>query len=378
MDLLVIEDNDDKFFEIKESIELSLGVEGYSIHRACSLEVAIRKIYEQTYDLIVFDCYLPTNVGCERDVSKELLEAFSASINFGCEAVAITILEESEIEYVEFNQYGVNVLRYDSDKNWSKALQNKLSRLVQKITYDFLIFCALEEERDGYKRADCELGELVPLGELNCQKVSVDNRQGLIIVPPRMGIIPAAITATRAIDLLKPKLVAMSGVCGGIKDKSSILDVIVASVCWQFETGKYTSGTFSREPYQVAISAELDVHLSQFINSPGYVNKNKEGFFFSELQGSKIKYSPFATTSYVVADDEITERVISDHRKVAAIDMEMAAIYEAARQAVVKPKYFGVKTVVDLANVEKNDAFREPGVVMSARFVVDFIRHHMK
>ena len=83
--------------------------------------------------------------------------------------------------------------------------------------------------------------------------------------------------------------------------------------------------------------------------------------------------APMATGSAVIASSERLATIQEQHRKIAAIDMEMYGVLKASRLSAVNPIAFGAKTIVDLADSAKGDRYHEYGSILSARFVLDAI-----
>jgi hypothetical protein len=51
-------------------------------------------------------------------------------------------------------------------------------------------------------------------------------------------------------------------------------------------------------------------------------------------------------------------------------------VYKSAEQAPKKLQYFGVKTVVDLADSAKGDTYHEYGSILSVLFAIEAIKGH--
>ena len=61
------------------------------------------------------------------------------------------------------------------------------------------------------------------------------------------------------------------------------------------------------------------------------------------------------------------------HRKLAGLEMEMYSLYEAARQSLCRPLYFGAKAVVDLGDSSKDDELHTTASIISARLVINYL-----
>ena len=91
-----------------------------------------------------------------------------------------------------------------------------------------------------------------------------------------------------------------------------------------------------------------------------------------DLVSRKILMLPMVSGSQVVADPAIGQSIMDQSRKVAALDMEVASLYSAARDFYNGGGiFFAAKTVVDLADADKDDKLHQYGCALSSRFVVE-------
>jgi nucleoside phosphorylase len=191
-----------------------------------------------------------------------------------------------------------------------------------------------------------------------------------------MGLVEATSVASRSIEAFNPRFVAMSGICAGLSGRAAIGSLIVADPCWEHQAGKWAADGFKREQYDVDLDVDTRTLLEQLINENG---KNwielKAGLIEESIIFEKIEVAPMITGSAVIADSNKVIDLKEDHRKTAAIDMEMYGVYRSARISARKPVFFGAKTVVDLADEAKGDKYHGYGSALSARFIVKAIEH---
>jgi nucleoside phosphorylase len=50
-----------------------------------------------------------------------------------------------------------------------------------------------------------------------------------------MGLVAAAVVATMTLERFEPRLVCMSGICGGVSGDSEIYDLLVTQICHQHD-----------------------------------------------------------------------------------------------------------------------------------------------
>ena len=345
-----------------------------------NLRDARHRLLTNTYDLVIFDIYLPlVNGQPEQDVSDEILAEFARSKNYHSEAIAITRYTDRALERSRlFNDNGVTVVEFlESSGQWRESLHQKVKKIRSSRRLDFIVFCALTKERSAYQNTSAVLGDHKQLGGLNCQELLIGNFQGMCITPSRMGLVNMAVACTKAIELFRPKIVAMSGICAGVLGESKYLDIIVGQVCWEYQTGKFKDGKFKQEPYQVPIKPFFKTELEQLAEQPAFVAALKEGLYDTELKESGIRVAPISSGSVVIADAARMAEIGDQHRKWAALEMEMYSLYEAASQSVIEPLFFGAKAVVDMGDSEKGDALHASACTLSARFVVEILKRKL-
>lgn len=378
MKYLLIEDNKEKASLIVSFLQ-SLDIES-KIEVADNLSDARHSILIHKYDLIIFDIYLPiTKDQQEQDISSDILADFAKSKNYYAEAIAITKYADNALERSPlFNDNGITVVIYsDTDNKWKDSLAQKVEKIKTKRRLDFIVFCALTKERSGFQNTSAKLGEYKQIGGLNCQEMFIDDYRGMCITSSRMGLVNMAVACAKAIDLFSPKIVAMSGICAGVEGESELLDIVIGDICWEYQTGKFKDGRFLQEPYQVPLNAVFKTELEQLAEQQKVIDVLKYGLFDTELKNSCIRVAPISSGSVVVADAQRMIEIGAQHRKWAALEMEMYAMYEAATQSVFEPLFFGAKAVVDMGDAAKGNALHATACTLSARFVVEVLRRKL-
>lgn len=383
MKILLIEDESFKVDAITKKIQQLLPDGSCSIIKARTLTESIQYLSSDLFDLIIFDVYLPISNPDDvaENISHQLITAFSKSKNYQAESIALTkydLLDNLE-DIRAFNESGVTIVQYNDESKWSVCLELKINKIKNKIKYDFLIFCALSKERAAYSKTDAQLGDLRVINGMDCQDIEIGNMKGLCIKPTQMGLVHMAIVASKAIELFQPKIVAMSGICAGNSEEVNLLDIVIADTCWEYQTGKFKNNGFQQEPYQVTMNNELRTRLSHFASDPNVLTLLKSDLYDTPLKNSRIVIKPISSGSSVVASNKKMKEIGCQHRKLAAIEMEMYSLYEAAYQSICSPLFFGAKAVVDFGDGNKNDNYQLTGCIISARLIVQYLyRHNFK
>ncbi|MCU8028945.1 MULTISPECIES: hypothetical protein [unclassified Shewanella] len=380
MNILIIEDNKDKFDNLEECIkswhEQQDIIDELNIVHVEGMRDAYNPIYNTKFDLIIFDIYMPadTTNGEDYNFSNDIIYAKNKSKNKLTEAIVLTALPNSEDKTL-FNENGITFVSYSDERRpWESALKEKLERIAQIIKFDFLIFCALTKERNAFHQTHAKLGKHLEIHGLNCQEITINNKKGLCIKPSNMGLVSMAITATRAIEMFKPEFVGMSGICAGKSGSVNMLDVIVCTVAWNYQEGKYQDGKFIQQPHQSWQPDEVITRIEQFIENQEIVKKIKYGFIGNKLlEKSQILPGAIASGSTVIADEAMMLEIKDQYRKMLGLEMEIQALHEAALQATCKPSFLAAKTVIDLGNKDKDDDYHDIGSILSARLICEYI-----
>ncbi len=381
MRVLAIEDNDEKYNAIEGVIQTDLSDKSLELLRASTMREATKQLYEQKYDLIIVDLMLPSRTGDNpQDISNEILETISESqLNNASPAIALTSFQQLvEGCITQFNEANIPVVHFESsDERWKSALSRELLSISNASLFEFVIVCALEKERNAFTYTNAQIGEKRLLRGLDCLDISLGERKGLIVKPPRMGMTDTAIISTRVLDEFKPSIICMSGICAGIPGEAEIGDVIIAENCFDYQVGKWTEEGFRFEMYQTAIDEESRVLLEQNVISDQIGQSIRHNLGFPELKNRKIALVTHASGSAVVAEEGRRKEIEKQHRKVASVEMEIFSLYRAASICTHKPKFFAAKGVVDDAGSSKGDLYHEYGAITSARLVVSALQHIM-
>ena len=384
MKILLIEDEDNKANAIVALIEGALAGRSISHVRARSFNSALGELSRSQFDLVIGDLLIPQRDGDDEaiDITEQLVEfvANEPGARFAKWIVISRFESVASSARNSFARCGVTVIFFDDTDHWQDLLRERVLGLSTAALFDFCIVCALQKERTAYRHVtDGNVGAMFRSNGLDCREYSIGELHGVIVLAPGMGMIDAAITATRALTSFRPRLLAMSGICGGKSGASGIGDLVVASEAWNYQSGKIAEGDFSAEPSFIRIQTGLRMIASQLIEDDPCGKQWRLDLGFDELLGCKVIVAPMASGSQVVADSQVIEKIKEQHRKVAAIDMEMFGVYAAAQSFYEDAAQFvGAKVVVDLADANKGDAYHEYGSIVSARFITSAIEKALR
>lgn len=280
-----------------------------------------------------------------------------------------------------FNQKDICILTYaENDEAWKSSLSSIISDLRK--TVDFVIICALEKEAEAFSKVSNLSQESKSIEELRYKDIKIGEKIGAVVILPRMGLVSCAIHSTIAINLFRPKLICMSGICAGVSGKSNIYDIIIPDICYQHDSGKWGAEGFENEPYAIQINHSLKNSISSTIEHSNFKNKIKISITdlkkneyppHSEDFDFAIKLGPTSSGSAVIANNKTTEDITNQHRKLSAFEMETFALYESARVSSLEPLFFSVKSVVDNGTESKSDDFHRIACLLSAKVTAEII-----
>lgn len=371
--VLIIDDSDTKADHIAEVLKLRFS-ESLELSRNTCLADGIRSLSEKRYDLIVLDLFLPTIPKTEPiDASAQIVDAIRQSaLNVRSQVIALSAFDDLvEARRLEFSEAGIILIHYsETNPTWKDVLDVICQRVDTKENCAFVIICALALERQSYQYCDVEIGQLVIVGGLDCLRIRIGKYRGICVLLSRMGIVDAAATTARAIELFSPRLVAMSGICAGFSARSKIGDVICVDNCWEHQAGKWSGPNFKLEEYQMPLNDRIRTMFRQIIEHTDSFKKFRESIPAAKSdQNGNIHIGPLVSGSAVVASDKLQEMIADQHKRLVGLDMEVYGVARACHLAQGNIEFLAVKTVVDLADENKNDRLQAYGSTLSAKIV---------
>jgi nucleoside phosphorylase/CheY-like chemotaxis protein len=251
---------------------------------------------------------------------------------------------------------------------WRESVSSVLSHFTRveasRASYDYDI-CVLNALR--YPELDAVL-RIWPLkvGAEQLVGRNIVYREGTVSLPSadrrivlahlsQMGPIASAHAATTLLTVFRPRVLMMTGICGGFPGEAKLGDLLVAEKSWDWQAGKWTGeGALATASDQRDASAELiaDARAVESILAE----------FYSTYTDSKpeaipgLVVGPMVTGSAVIASLDIQQVFRHQHRKMAGVDMECYGLYYAAECYAGAPvRTICLKGVSDLADRAKGD-----------------------
>lgn len=189
----------------------------------------------------------------------------------------------------------------------------------------------------------------------------------------QMGPISAAHAATALLTEYRPRILLMTGICGGFSEHVCIGDVIIAEKSWDWQAGKWTEdGSLATASDQRAAAPEL-VALARSAES-ALLPLYKKYELSKPSIAPKLVVGPMVTGSSVIASLDIQKAFRNQHRKMVGVDMECYGLYYAAENHAAAPvKAICIKAVSDLADRAKGDDFQVYASHISAQLALDVV-----
>lgn len=394
MRCLVIDDDDQKLRLVRDEL-CAGGVRSEDVVSAAHAAEARKLLESQTFDLMLIDVLLPSRGGAkpEGSTSVELLkQIFDDGTSYAPRyVVGMTASTDALKSHEdEFRQMTLLVIHVSPEiAEWREFLRNLIRFITRGIesqeTFDYDI-CVLDALRYPELEAVQKTWPLsLSSEELLNRSVLIQtgtlqlNGAGRRIVcahPSQMGPVAATQAAEAILREFKPRVLLMTGICGGISGDVRIGDVVVAEKSWDWQAGKWThEGTLLSAPDHKEASAELVAMARTAETSLPAIYQEFSGNRPSHQP--KLIVGPMVTGSSVVASTDIQNVFRDQHRKMVAVDMECYGLYYAAAiSSSRQTKVLCIKAISDLADRAKSDDLQPYCSYVSARLGLEVVQRY--
>ena len=274
--------------------------------------------------------------------------------------MAIAKKTTSAQEFVDDLLRSAGKTRIDSLINENEMLNENASG-GNKNSFDVLIICALPEERDrafdafGVPEEDRKRMLQGFRSDYNFlyQRFSYAGFNIAVVTQNSMGMATATSVATRAILAMNPKLVAMTGICAGRKNKVALGDIVVADQVFDYTAGKKYIDRFAPRPLSFSADDAIRNYISAAILNNDYISDS----ILQGWRGNRIPHrisihmKAIASGTAVVDDEQTMISASSVQDNLYAIDMESYGVALAA--TALRTKWIVLKAVQDFADGHK-------------------------
>jgi nucleoside phosphorylase len=390
--ILIVDDQAKKYQRLMEVLA-AMDVSRADIDIVSCASEARQKLETANYHLMVLDLVLPLRLEEQPELQHSIdliLEiVHSGQLNKPGFIVGITAdREAAEKASSVFQEMLWTLIPYSEDNDdWISQLVNCVNYLRESAKapkskhfgVDLVLLCALREpELTQVLSLPWNFGAARPVDETQFVydgKFSCSGREFSVVAAaaPRMGMVSTALTASKLIEALRPRIIGMTGICAGIEGKAKIGDVLMVDQCWDWQSGKYAreadnSTYFAIAPIQHSPSAAIRAHVEQLRSDKAALAQIAAQAPDDAPGLPKLLIGPVACGSAVIADGDIVAEISKQNRNTCGIEMECYGMFDAANSATKpRPLSFALKGVCDYANPHKNDKYQRYAAYASTR-----------
>jgi nucleoside phosphorylase len=400
--LLVEDELEKKRLLIEAALEAS-GLSLDDIDCAADAFSAKKAIKKKKYDLLILDINIPARADCrsETGVGLDVLRYIRNNLqaNPPTYIVGMTAYDDGlDAAENDFASPLWKLVRFSyNDLSWKEPLKQAITYLIFQNsppyttdgnTYhtDIGIIVALEdEELDSIKNLNANWQEIaVPHDNSRYLRgifVEGDVKLDVVAVAaPKMGMSSSAVIATKLINAFRPRYLAMTGICAGVRDKTNIGDILVADPCFDWGSGKWVKLPneqglkFRPAPYPWRLDETLRSGVKKVSKLPDLIESNHASF-----PGKKPKKIPkvivdaMASGGSVLQTTQLMQDVQEQHKNLIGVEMESYAVFTAAEYSTApRPTCISIKSVCDFGDDKKSDHFHKYAAHTSAQFLYHF------
>ncbi|MET4634912.1 phosphorylase family protein [Kaistia defluvii] len=398
--ILLVEDETEKARVVSDAIVNASSLNINCLTHCNSLVEAKRNLQNNYYDLMVIDLNIPTrtDLPVKGGAGIELLQSLSShsdKYNIPKYVIGLSAYPES-IEGAELKIKNPlwPILKFAHDESdWVHGLQSAVRHIVTSDRPPFVT--------DG-RTYHTTLGVVVGLEDLELESVlaldpsfkqisvrhdptryfagtlSGDGRIVDVVVAaaPKMGLPVSAVVATKLVETFRPRYLAMTGICAGVRGKTEIGDILIADPCWDWGSGKLGVDQDERErflnaPYQWRLNAELRSKAKDISTDSEWLKT-----VFMEWEGERPINKPRILIDAVASGASVLQRrsamdaIVGQHKNLIGVEMEIFSVLTAAEISTApQPLAIGFKSVCDFGDENKNDGHQRYAAYTSARFL---------
>ena len=426
MRILIIEDEPAKRRDVKAALETEFRDEhAVIVDEAVDYEEALDHLKTGFYDLVVLDLFLPSGLDGPSELSSKALirKILKGSTLPPTHIIGLTAYEDrAQKDRAFYDENLLALVIYDAvNGEWRDNLCSRIRYLfaskraaarfrLQSYDFDVLIMTARYENE--YLPVQQELfgGAMTEGFPLWPTRVAIGEMTGpgnqplkaALLCVGEMGMAPTAAVASEAINLFRPRLIAMLGMCCGFNTAACasprrLGDVLVAreTACW--EEGKFVEPEEGGEaPFKTRaktrttddgirtkveqIIEEAAQHLTPHLRSFAQTAEYREfRALFDDADTRavpEVKYAGVVSGSSVVADEAVIKEIIDRHPQALGLDMEIAALHVAVERSIGhKPSVLAIKGVADFGRADKGDKAQVMASRLAARTFRQIVPH---
>lgn len=314
-----------------------------------------------------------------RSILEALDEKGAESVEFSTDDIDVLIL--TVLYETEFKVYNEILEDFKELTHGDKGYSNWF--LMEEV----ILGVGYLNIHEGRKITD---GKLTPVTKRVIEKNQQDRLKVLVVCTNRMGMLVNSLCIRAYLRSFSTNLkyVGSTGICGGIRGKCELEDVIIPTLMFDYSTGKLRSKTYHYqgesptqfEPYwyPVQIEPRMEAKLTQLVYDLNKPTPNT----FSVSGKSRVLLAPLATGTLVVANSGQVSDIAKIRGKLTGFDMEL---YGLAYSVFSSPDYvkdqmmvFFAKGVSDFGDETKagtnKDVYQFNAALSSALVFTEIVR----
>lgn len=407
LSILLIDDSDDKIRELKSLIRSHFAVFHDSVDIADSKNVALDKLYNKQYDLVLLDVCLPNEKGddalCNNGIDLLDLIKNDDSIQKPAHVIGITEYELQPEQINLFSDTMFFLLKYDACSDvWRKQLMNlidyqiKYKRMTKKVNdyiYDVAIINALQSpENEVLRRVFSDKWDKVDISEDKCTtyyetKIELESKETIKVVTcyaNQMACIASAALTTKVLFHFRPRYLFMTGIAAAVDENEVALgDVLIAKEVWDGASGKIkdlgnNEAVFQPDYRHIPIDNALLNIVNQIKDDNECLQQIYNNYQIKTGRPNtqlSIHTGPMASVPAVLACEAEIEKIKAHSRKLLGVEMESYGMYYAASNSIEpRPKFFAsLKSASDYATNHKSDDYQEYASYTSAAVLLKLL-----
>jgi nucleoside phosphorylase/CheY-like chemotaxis protein len=394
MKILIVDDQPRRYDRLVRAFR-DLGIEREQIEIVVSAMDARDKIKAQTFDLMILDILLPLRP--EEELTAQaaidlLFEIQEADLSNAPRHILGITADRAVAQDAlkQFEDWCWTILDYSaSDDEWVTRAANCARYVKDKATEsiveaerpDLAIVCALRDpELSEVLKLPWNWGVSRPIDDLRFVHdgfVNVGGRRITVCATaaPRMGMVATALHSAALITHLRPRILAMTGVCAGVQGKARMGDVLFADTAWDCQNGKRIKDKgngetrLAQRPHHLPADSKIRSHIEQIRDDKDGLTKMMTAFPGTPPGVSRVLIGPVASGSAVLADGKSVAEIREQQQQdMIGVEMEIYGLYAAAHSATGRqPLSFAIKGVCDFGDPEKDDEHQHYAAYASAR-----------
>lgn len=397
MKLLIVDDSHTKVECVASAIKKA-GIQVDIAHETNATS-ARQRLRMEEFDLLLIDLQLPDVAGAKPNQAGGL-NFFDITTNDPKASLPAEILFVTSEEGLEKSgrfevekRGGALCVISNERLDWINLLVGQIQFAAKRasrkvVAADVVIITALGAELDAVLALDLGWKSFRLVGDPTLyHRGEIDTSQGKRSVVAasalRKGMAASAVVATKLVLKFTPQILAMTGICAGVKGKTNLGDVVVGDPTWDWGSGKHAqtdegSLIFRLSPKQSDLNVGLATRCDEISRCQQFkrsVRSNWDGSFPPGAFNCHI--GPMASGASVIANSSIAEEISNQNRDLIAIEMEAFAVMVAAEYTTTNPLLsVAVKSVCDYADKDKQDGWQAYAAYTSARFLEELVRRH--